>query len=77
MANESGSSKVHVHVWDVWSCKILLVLVALLIFQSSAWAWNAYSELGHKLSNDTRVLLVEHGVCENINQCRSQERVFG
>ena len=56
--------------------KVFLVLATLLFVQSPAWG-KFYSDLAVKLSKDTYALLVEHHVCEDINKCRAQERVFG
>ena len=59
--------------------KFLLVFTVLLIFQlfqSSALAWNTYSDLAVELTKNTYILLVKHQVCEDINKCRAQERVF-
>ena len=59
------------------SYKFLMVFVTLFIFQSRALAWNEYSDLAVGLVKNIDVLLVEHHVCENINKCRSLERVYG
>jgi len=57
--------------------KFLLAFTALLIFQSTALAWNTYSDLAVALARDGLYpLLIEYHVCEDVNQCRSQRRVF-
>ena len=56
--------------------KVFLVLATLLFVQFPAWTGSTYSDLAVKLAQDTYVLLVEHHVCEDTNECRVQERVF-
>ena len=58
------------------SCKLLLFFVTLMVFQSPALAWGTYSDLADELAKNTYALLIKHHVCEDINKCRSQERVF-
>jgi len=55
--------------------KSLLIFAALLVFQSTAFAWNTYSDLAVAIAKDVDLLLVEHRVCKNINQCQSPLRV--
>jgi hypothetical protein len=55
--------------------KILLVFTVLHVFFPSALAGEPYSDLAFALFMDIRSLLVEHRVCENINQCQKQRRI--
>ncbi|MCL1981015.1 MAG: hypothetical protein FWG62_08085 [Proteobacteria bacterium] len=52
---------------------VLAMLLFLWILSSCA---KTYPDLADKLARDTDALLVEHHVCEDINKCKAQERVF-